>query len=120
MKIGFLSDFHGKLINNLKLLDIDIVLINGDFCKSNLARNNWINYTLKGKEIPKDKQKKAVDDAIKSAKKFLNSFDKPTYFIYGNVEKPERLNLPDSSPIPEPNNCIVRIWFSIGIFVSSD
>ncbi len=110
MKIGFLSDTHGKDIKKFYLKDVDIVLSNGDFCKADLARKNWIDYTLEGKNIPKRKQKEAEKDVIESAKKFLNSFSKkPVYFIYGNVESNKYINFKLKKNIHNINEKIVKI-----------
>lgn len=92
MRIGFLSDLHGKSIKKFNIKDRDIILLNGDFCKSYLAYKYWIKYRVKGATWKKSLSKKEIEEVkkeiLKSGRIVLNSFnEKPVYLIYGNVEK---------------------------------
>lgn len=110
MRIGIAYDMHGKPVSKENLKDVDIVLVNGDFSRADLAREYWKQYTLTNKEVPAKKKKEAEKEISESARKFLESFEKkPLYFIHGNVEKPRHLNFKLRRNVHDLNQKIVKI-----------
>lgn len=91
MKILAIGDLHGKLPEIPR--DIDVILLNGDLGKSDLARKFAFKhmgnpaYSLTSKQ-----EKRAYLESYNSTIDVLSRLGKiaPTYFIYGNVEATDK------------------------------
>jgi Icc-related predicted phosphoesterase len=95
MKICAIGDPHGDLekIKKIPLSDIDLILVTGDLANSDIIRKAFFEAKEKGttdfrKAFSKEELNKLYSKFVISAReviRYLASFGKPVYFVYGNL-----------------------------------